>query len=81
MFLNYFMEFIGNQKIKLAGMKVLGLFLKCEQVGFKLYHVYARLMYNLLRCLELDHDQEEYQLAYKSIFLMYSRLPHQVFIR
>lgn len=51
MFLNYYMEFISNARIKLGAMKILGLFLKFENIGMKLYHVYGRVFYNLLKCL------------------------------
>lgn len=51
MFLNYFLEFINNDKIKTGAMKILGLFLKFENIGMKLYHIYGRVFYNLLRSL------------------------------
>lgn len=51
MFLNYFMEFINDNDIKLGAMKILCLFFKFETVGMKLYHVYRRIMFNLITCL------------------------------
>ncbi len=47
----------------------------------KLYHVYGRVFYNLLRCLELDEKDEIHKLAYKGIFLLYSKLPNYIFVR
>jgi hypothetical protein len=81
MFLNYYMEFISDQRIKIGAMKILGLFLKFDNIGMKLYHVYGRVFYNLLRSLEVDEKEDEHKLAYKSIFLMYSKLPNSTFVR
>ena len=80
MFINYYLENLADN-IKSSSIKILCLFFKFPLVGFKLYHIYQRILFNLVSgYLKQDTPEEMTKLFLKAIYSLYEKVPHSVFI-
>ena len=81
MYFNYYLEFCSFP-LKAAALKTLILFQKNYSIPLndKLGSTYGRLLYNVLKVLHQDEDEESRNIALRCCYMLFDKIDHQAFL-